>query len=94
MENAENELTESVENPKAKNKLEHRTTKDGNLNSHEASYKANDSGKKTRHKRTPLKRQPIFQELVKAKREKIGKKGNYDNGEITENRLKQCKPCH
>lgn len=93
MEYTENKLTKRVENPKPENKLEHRTTKDGNLNSHEASYKTDDSGKKARHKRTPLERKPIFQKLVKAKREKIGKESDYNDGQITENRLKKCKPC-
>lgn len=94
MEYAENELTESIENPKAENQLKHGTTKDRNLHSHKASYKANDSGEKAGHVATPLKRQPIFKQLVKAKRKKIGKKGNYNNGEIAENRLKQRKPSH
>lgn len=93
MENTENKLTKSVENPKAKNQLEHRTAENGNLNSHEASYKANDSRQKAGHATTPLKRQPILEQLVKTKRKKIGKERNYNNGEITENGLKKRKPC-
>lgn len=92
MKNAENELTERVENPKAKYELKHRTAKDRNLNSHKASYKANDSGEKAGHVATPLKRKPIFKQLVKAKRQKIGKESNYNNSQITENGLKQSKP--
>ena len=94
MENAENKLTESVENPKAENKLEHRTAKDRNLHSHKASYKTNDSGEKTRHSSTPLERKPIFQELIKAKREKIGEESNNNDSQITENGLEKRKPCH
>lgn len=93
MKYTKNKLTKSVENPQAENKLEHRTAENRNLHSHKASYKANDSRQKAGHKATPLKWKPIFQELVKAKREKIGEKGNYNNGQITENRLKKCKPC-
>lgn len=93
MENTENELTKGVENPKAKNKLKHRAAENGNLNSHKASYKADNGGQKAGHKRTPLKRQPIFQKLVETKREKISEESNYDDSQITENGLKKCKPC-
>ena len=94
MEYAKNKLTKGEENPKAENKLEHRTAKDRNLHSHKASYKANDSRQKTGHRATPLKRKPIFKQLVKTKRKKIGKKGNNDDSKITENGLKKRKPCH
>lgn len=94
MKNAENELTERVENPKAKYELKHRTAKDRNLNSHKASYKANDSGEKAGHVATPLKRKPILKQLVETKRQKISKEGNYNNGEIAENRLQERKPSH
>ena len=80
MQNTKNKLTKCIENPQAKDKLKHRTAKDRNLNSHEASYKANDSGEKARHRSTPLKGKPILQELVKSKRKKIGEESNYDNG--------------
>lgn len=79
MKNAKNELTERVENPQAKNKLEHRTTENRNLHSHKASYKANDSGEKARHKSTPLKRKPVLEELIKPKRKEVSKESNYND---------------
>lgn len=94
MENTENELTESVENPKAENKLEHRTAEHRNLNSHKTSYKTDNSGEKAGQESTPLERKPIFQELVKAKREKISEESNNNDSQITENGLKKRKPCH
>ena len=93
MKNTENELTERVKNPQTENKLKHRTTEDRNLHSHETSYKANDSGEKTGQNSTPLKRQPVLEQLIQAKRKEIGKESNYNDGKITENRLKQSKPC-
>lgn len=94
MEYAENELTERVEYPQAENELKHRTAEDRNLHSHKTSYKANDSGEKARHRSTPLKRKPVLKQLVKTKRKEIGKEGNYNNGEVTENRLQERKPSH
>ena len=94
MEYAENELTERVKYPQAENELKHRTAEDRNLNSHKASYKANDSGKKAGHNSTPLKRKPILEELIKPKGKEISKEGDYNNGEIAENGLKQGKPSH
>lgn len=92
MEYAENKLTERVKYPQAENELKHRTAEDRNLHSHKTSYKTNDSGEKAGHKRTPLKRKPVLEELIKPKCKEIGKKGNYNNGEIAENGLKQSKP--
>ena len=80
MQNAKNELTERVKNPKSEDKLKHRTAENRNLHSHKASYKADDSGKKARHRSTPLKRKPVLEELIKPKRKEIGKESNYNDG--------------
>lgn len=94
MKYAKDKIAESVENPKAKNKLKHIATKSRNLSRQKASYKTDNSGEKTGQKRTPLKRKPIFKQLVKTKRKKIGKESNYDNGKVTKNRLQKSKPSH